>query len=599
MAMNEDNHMLDLNLFIQEESENIWDYFQVNTNDSYSQENTNDSNFQEDFNELNYQENFKNWIEEQILLLFSQWATGITKTILRQDILKKARTSRSRQHVKPDANHHPVLHGKITGVEIIKHHDRTISSAIISIKQERYDLIIKAALHGALLPYVDTFITGGRIIHFANIRFSNDCLIPNQLCVIDLLKTKEDINFIKRCPPFPINKITEQNCPESLLLQVESPTREGIRMSDCTNSIELLLDEERMSLKQLLNFGDIILFVNPWAIESDNGQVYLTYGPNSVLFRVPIKIDSKAAHQSQFSQHSSLTQDGLSLRNSVDCRTLRGTVLSMSNQFDDRSDLDISQWTSSVLKIQTTENTRATIKIRVSTDTSYEVMRVVASLKPNHFVCIFGLIQEDLYTYSFTSETTIYNTSQLYSIISSNIVLPQSLSISGNYKTFVAKAVITKVLTCDIKYKHKICSTLLRSKQNITCPICQAEITNPKDVDDEFIFKIEIDDMSCDPITVYGNGSKFAIWSTKPIEWIRADQRKKDRLLFPFIGREFIFVLSKASQQEFCGFGDDYCEWRIDQCIRPGDIEREVRRLTKLHNQLDKEEDLSQNSHYF
>lgn len=566
--------MVDLISFVQKEIEKISEYYEEGSSDSFSQKNFD-----------------HNWIAEQILLLFSQWTTGITRTILRQDILNQARTSRSRQHVKPDATHHPVLHGIIQAIDIIKspfqEKGKNISAAVVHIKQDGYNLIIQAALHGALLPFVGRFITGGRQIHFSNIRFSNDCLIPNQLCVIDLKRTKEDINFIKQSQIIPIPQINEDTNLDSILLRVESPTKDGITMSDCTNTIELFLEEERKPLKQLLNFGDVILFYKPWVQQLDDGNTVLSFGPNSVLFRVPITVGSNFSQVSH--AQSSLTQDGLSFRNSSACRAICGTVVEISSTFDDKVPSETSKWSSSTLIIRTEPiNEKVTVNINAASDVPYEVLRIVASLRVYHFVWIFGLIQEEQDNLSFTSETTLYNTSQLYSIIASAAVIPKALNSCSKYLTFVGRAVIIKVLTCDVKYKHKFCNTLLRTNNCPSCPTCRSRIYNQKNIDLEFLFKFEIDDGSCNPLTVHGLGSKFSFWSTKPNEWRDASKEKRDKLLASIIGREYVFVLSMANEEEFCGFGDDYNIWRVDQCIRPvGDIEREVIRFKKWSQKLD------------
>lgn len=563
------NHMIDLRSFIEYEFDKIDSFYDLRSSDSFSQKYTDPS-----------------WIQEQILLLFSQWTTGITRTILRQDILNQARTSRSRQHVKPDATHHPVLHGIIHNIDIIKSSDgnqKGVSSAVIHIKQDGYNLIIHSALHGALLPFVGKFIEGGRQIHFANIRFSNDCLIPNQLCVIDLKRTKADIDFIKQSQMIPLKQINEDNYPDSLLLRVKEPTPDGIMMTDITDDIELYLEDERKHLKQLLNYRDVILFYKPWVQRNDSGEAILIFGPNSVIFRVPVEIGS---NQSQVSQHvqSSFTQDGLSYRNSLSCRSKCGTVLEIHNDLSYDNRTDTTTWNQFKMVIQTADGEQASITIYNTSEIPYEVLRVVASVKVNHFVWIFGLLEVE-HEFKFTTETTIYNTSQLYSIIASNVVIPKTLNVIKKYKTFVARAIITNVLTCEVKNRHKLCNTILNKSY---CHTCQCNICSHKEIDEDFLFIFEIDDMTCDPMKAFGNGSKFSFWSIKPNEWKRASENEKARLTSSLIGREYVFVLSLASENEFGFYNEDYSIYRIDQCIRPvGDIEREVNRLIKWHKKLD------------
>ena len=550
--------MLDLQAFIESENEKIFSYI-TSRPDSFVEPSFDPS-----------------WASEQILELFEKWTTGITRTIMRQDVLNQSKSSRSRNHVKPDVMHSPVLHGTIKSVTFYK---RT-GSAVVDIQQNQYELVIKAALHGALVPFLERrLITEGRAIHFANIRFSNEVLIPNQLCVVDLKKTKEDINFVIKCTETTsLKNLNEDDPPYALLLRVEGPTKNGIFLTDGEYKIELFLDDDRKSLKLLLRFGDVIVFHQPWLKEMSPGILSLIYGPNSVMFRVPVSVQSKDP-LSQISQHApNLSQDGLLFRNSAACRSIRGTVINIEHK------VDYGAWASSLITLLDSNERKVNISVKAETS-SYDVMKAVSEIRPSHFIWLFGLIETSSNVISFTNETTVFNTSLLCSIIASNVVVPKALKIRDNFTTFVTRAVIVNI-TCEAKKVHKICHTLVPFN---SCPVCNYTL-NDDEMESDFLISLDIDDSSCDPVTVYGNGSKFPFWTVKTGDWVKFTPEKKKKIKNSILGQEYIFVLSIGNEREFCGFGDDNV-WRVDQCIRPvGDVEREVRLLKKWHQKLDNED---------
>lgn len=560
--------MLDLNSFIQHEVDKISQY-----------EMPKNQIFDEgiDFN----------WAAEQILILFTRWTTGLTKTILRQDLLNQRRTFQSSHEIKPDATHHHVLHGKIHEIGMYEGNQ----SAIMHISQNEIDYVVKAAVHGALLPFINIFLRSNRTVHFADIRFSGDYMIPNQLCVIDLLKIQKDMDFvIKKSQPILLKNLTDADEPEGLLLHVKSPTQQGIMVSDGKDTIEFFLEEDRRALRQLLRFGDIILVYKPWIRQIHAESYCIIYGPQTVIFRVPVSVETNDG-MSQISQRpSNQSQSGLQYRNSTASRSIHGTVIGVRHNLNSDSEVTGSTLESSQLLIHAINECGDSVDYQVHVtkigSISYDIIRTLCSVKLHHYVWMFGLFEQSPGTLIFTAETTIFNTSQLYTIVVSNIVIPRPLSDMEHFSTFLARATITKIEVSVINV-HKLCHTYVQFGK---CPTCKSELVND-DFEKEFKMQLTIDDtfMSCDPITAYGLGSTFSFWTAKPQEWSRLTQQKKDEHIQSLIGQEFVFVLSTAKPKEFGSISSSLI-WRVDQCIKAvGDTEREIQNLCKWHSKLDQE----------
>jgi hypothetical protein len=99
---------------------------------------------------------------------------------------------------------------------------------------------------------------------------------------------------------------------------------------------------------------------------------------------------------------------------------------------------------------------------------------------------------------------------------------------------------------------------------------------------------MKIDDGSCDAVKVMAVASKFPFWSGNVEMWQKCDQNEKRNLLSDLLGKEFLFVLSKADLGEFGMEGAN--GWRVDQCGKPiGDLEREIYRIFEWHRGMDRE----------
>ena len=517
------------------------------------------------------------WVIEHMLRLFAKWATGITTTIIRQDVLNELKTMRNSHHVKPDGANQGVLHGVVQSIGFFPNQD----AAVIHIQQPDYDMRISAAVHGALLPFVKRFITEGRKIHFANIHFSNEYMIPSQNCVIDLQKSKDDVDFvIRETERFSLRQLSEESPPGALLLRVDGPTANGISVSDGSEKgAELVLERERMGIKMLLRFGDVIMLYRPWVRQIYAGILSLVYGPNTVMFRLPVTVKSVDV-TSQVSQHNaSLTQDGLVYRNSAASRAICGTVERIEN-YVDRGD-----WSSSTVYLCDQRGHTIIIYINMA-DCTYESTKVVSGLRPSHFVWFFGLIEREKESRRmyYTSETGIYNTVMMRAIIASEVVQVLPLELINSFQTFVARAVMIKA-DCSVREVHSICRSAVSKMGH--CRLCHAAVSD--DIVEELFLQVTIDDGTCDPITVFGRGSAFGFWGVDPGKWKSCNSEKREAILRDIIGCECVFILSRGSEEEFGGFGVGPC-WRVDQCANlVGDNEREVVRLCNWHRQLDRE----------
>jgi hypothetical protein len=547
------HHFVDLQTFLDSECTIIQHYLDE-TKDSYSET----------------PELFES-ISEQILQLFSKWATGITTTIIRQSVLNELRTSRSSQHVKPDENpSKSVLHGMIKSLTFFP------GAVTITIQQIGYNRDIRAAVHGSLLPFVKQFLHEGRRIHFANVFFSNQHMIPNQFIVIDLERRKSDINFIiESTSSSSLETLSSDNPPKGLLLRVDGRTVTGITVSDGPQSFsELHLEKEQLGLQMLLRFGDIIVLYKPLIRELTSGVLSLIYGPNTLMFRVPA--DSKLNDSmSQVSQHRiNFRQDGLLFRNSAACRSIRGTVERIHHS------IDSTEWTTTEFTLCDSSGHTLQVSVRL-TDCPYDIQKTLTGIRKSHFLWIFGLIEQSPNVLYFTNETTLFNPSLMHSIIASDIVTPRDLSFLNRFDTFVARAIII-ALKCDVKKTHDICHGTV--SRNGICSVCKSRNCT---VLKELILFMTIDDSSCDGVEVAAIRSKLPFWGVNIEKWERYNKQEQNGLLQQLIGKEFIFVLSQCDDTEFDEFGYSVI-WRVDQCSASvGDVEREVHRILQWHQTMD------------
>jgi hypothetical protein len=426
------------------------------------------------------------------------------------------------------------LHGAVKSISIFPGQD----AVTLTIRQPDYEHLILAALHGALLPHVKPFFSEGRRIHFANVFFSNNHMIPNQLVVVDLERRKSDIDFIMdTTSTFSIKKLSADSHPTALLLRIDGRTDNGITVSDGPESIELHLEREQLGLQRLLRFGDIVVLYKPWIRELVPEVLSLMYGPNTVMFRVPAAVQ-RTDSTSQVSQHRpNVRQDGLLFRNSAACRSVRGTVDRIVHSADS---------TEIVICEGSGRSVRVSVKLA---DCAYEMQRSLASIRRSHFLWIFGLIEQSSNVLYFTNETTLFNPALMHSIVASGIAVVRELHFLHRFNTFVARAVVIG-LKCEVKNVHDLCKGIMG--RNGSCCVCRGRECK---VVKELVLFMAIDDGSCDGVEVAALGSKLLFWGVTVPIWEGSDEQKRGTFLRQLTGKEFVFVLSQCDDTEFCEFG--------------------------------------------
>jgi len=354
---------------------------------------------------------------------------------------------------------------------------------------------------------------------------------------------------------------------------VDGPTANGIAVSDGgENACEILLERERMGMKRLLRFGDVILFYRPWLTEVTAGVLSIVYGPNTVMFRVPVNL-RPADLMSQVSQHNTvLAQDGLFFRNRAACRAIHGTIAKIEHF------TTVGEWTSSTIYLN---NPAAKISVGIS-DCAFETTRSIAGLRASHYVWFFGLIEREVSNMYFTAETSVYNTVMLHAIVASDIVRPALLDGCGAFTTFIARAVIVAV-ECSPLEVHSLCRAAV--PRSGACSLCRAGVG--RDAVQDAVVRMEIDDGSCDPVPVVALASVLAFWTAAPDKWGAYTEARQRGLLRELVGRELVFVLSRGCEEEFGEYSSAEC-WRVDRCGNTaGDVEREVEWLRRWHRDLD------------
>ena len=547
--MEKHKHVLDMRKFLSEQFSIISDFISRNPNS---------------INEL---ANDKNWITEEVLKLIVRWSTGITTTIIQQDVIKKVSSIKKSSKVKADqAFITPTIHATIT--EIGEYSDDQGRHAYtLKLAQKDNDHLLQFAVHGALVPFIRSFLAPGHKIHIANARFLNDIIIPTQLVIVDLKKTQSEVDFIiNSTKDTSLRDIKEDMpIPNALLLRVINTVYNGVLVTDgSTTEYTLSLDEERKCLRNLLRFNDVIVMYRPDVVQEDTGFV-LRFGPDTVILRVPATGDTKT---SQFTQKAStLSQDGLLIRNSTSCRSIDGHVINVKH-FP----------TSSKITVLSSENKNVELEANYSSIPS-SLANSIKLVKKNHYVWGFGLsVHNDESSLTFNDESTFFDTSLMHGIIASSFIPKYSLKRIDDFDTFVTRAVITSV-KCESKekYMHMKCHTV--SPRKNSCNYCINP--NPNDFKSVIVVSFSIDDGTCDPVDVVTTHDKLPFWGVSPGRWNDANEADKEKMKRRLLGQQFIFALSSAEENEFGGYTDAKV-WRVDVVTAPvGDAQTHVNEIRK------------------
>jgi hypothetical protein len=541
-------HTIDLRKFLSEQSAIISDYISRSSNS---------------ISEL---ANDKNFINEEILKLIVRWSTGITTTIIQQDVIKKAGSIKKGRKVKADqAFITPTIHATITSIgEYTDEQGRRAYT--LTLEQRENEHRLQFAVHGALVGFIGRCITPGHRIHIANARFLNDIIIPTQLVIIDLKKTFSEVDFICECTKRASLKdiAIDKPIPEALLLRIENANHAGVLVTDGSTQepFVLLLDEERKGLKLLLRFKDVIMLYRPDVVQADTGFL-LRFGPETVVFRVPATGDKTT---SQFTQKAStLSQDGLLIRNSNACRSVDGHVVKIEHE---KTVSTITLITSDNKTIQLNSN---------SNEIPSTLMSNILLIRKNHYIWAFGLSAHDGADFiSFNDESTLFNTSLMHGIIASSFVPKYSLKRIDDFNTFLTRAVIVSV-DCECKNMHKVCRTI--SPDDKHCSYCRSLEAN--ELKRVLIVRFLIDDGTCDPVEVATTHEKLPFWGVSPMRWCDASDQQREKMKRKLLGQQFIFALSSAEETEFGNFTDSKI-MRVDMAMAPvGDAHTHICEMRK------------------
>lgn len=505
------------------------------------------------------------WITEQILLLIVQWSTGITPAIVEQDVVKKAGQIKRSWNIKAeDALLTETIHATISR---IGYYEQTDAYAL-NIVQQKSDNQLTLALHGSFYPFVNKFLTPGHRIHIANARFSNHVIVPNQLMIVDLQRSKEEINFIMtETNNYSLKGIAiDKPLPGALLLRVLDALPDGISVTDGSTDYpyKLILDEERQALKLLLRFNDVIVLYRPDAMQSETGGFSLYFGPSTLIFRVPAVGDSKLSQLTQRS--STLAQDGLLFRNSTNCRSIHGSVIKVSHF------IQSGVWSSTCLEVESQDYGHAYIWATMA-NIPPNLQTEIVKIKTNHYIYAFGLSKREN-ALDFTPEATLFDTSCLHGLCSSDIVPIRPLSVLHRYVTQLVRAVIVDA-SCELKRSHKVCGTILC---DYNCCYCNTHIS-PNEMSIALVVCLTLDDSTVEPIECMTTVDKIPSWGVTAGAWNAMTKEKHTKMINRLIGSEYIFALSLGNETEFGGYTETPT-WRVDMCLSPvGDTQRHIKRM--------------------
>lgn len=510
----------------------------------------------------------KSFIIKTIFNLLVGWSTTLTKPVLKQDLINELLNFKDGEILNGQGiSFNPYIDATI--VEAIEFKDS--ASKALTIKQSEVgNSLFTFYLHDALLPFFNRFLKPERNIHIANLHSILYMIVPNQLVIIDLEKTEDDILFIKSTSGSTLKKAcSSMNSDGSYLVKIVKVENNDIHITDGTDcNVKFRIWEHQMLLKLIFYIDDVIIIHKP-EIFTEKDDFFFMIGPETVFFRVPVY--NKDADRSQLNyivERSHGSAETLILKDSM-VYDVSGCCKGIKHIYSSQE-----EWIYSELILDTNDI------ILVHPDMIHvNYLNTIFSIRKNHYVWLFGLEKMDK-SYAVIKTSGVYNCSVLNSLLNSNIYPFIPLSMYKGYKSFITRAVIVDI---DMEFAslHTVCKSFL--DRNGRCSICSQSNTTSKKKDG-VIFSLVIDD---------GFGSLDVVAGNHSIEKLNINFNIADRndlkseIFKQICGNECIFSISKGSGKEFGRLLNSHC-WRVDACVeRVGDAQIVVDDLLEFFNNND------------
>lgn len=452
------------------------------------------------------------WAAEQLLITFQRFQSNITPARIIDSIVEKWR---SIKHEFTPPKVKDIILCNINSIDYYSDSQTPVLNLSLNNSTQGFNLW----LHESIIQFVHTSILSpSRKIRFISSQILNDSFMLPVRCVIFELNdgSISDLNWAKENAQKNtlLSLRSSKKQPNAVIVNIINKTETSFMVKDDSISepIELILKSQEQDYLKLLDEYDIILIwkpiicLNPFCIELSS---------KSAIFRAPVP------------------KMGQNQREIMKC----GVVDSIGHYTSN------DEWTGCQMDIISKGGIRNTILF--SQETNYYYKKILSTLQIGHFTYIFHLVGYDENTYRFSKESTIYNLNTITSFLDSMVVRPIPITKLYDYSSGIVRAVIISI---EIKRAtiHFDCGCQVNDRN--FCQRCLSSIEGRfKNV---ILNKVTIDDGS-DILTVYGFSSEFNLIGIDISEWETLSQKVKDEIIGHFIGKEYVFFLTKANPADF------------------------------------------------
>ena len=468
------------------------------------------------------------WAAEQLLLTFQRFQSNITPARIIDSIVEKWRSIKH-EFTPPKIN--DVILCNINSIDYYSESQTPVLNLSLNNSTQEFSMW----LHKSVLQFIHTSILSpSRKIRFLASNILNDYFMLPVRCIVFELNdgSLTDLNWAKENAQKNtlLSVRSSKRSPNAIIVNIVDKTESSFMIKDDSISepIELILKSQEHDYLKLLDEHDIILvwkpvvYRNPYCFELSS---------ESAIFRAPIP------------------KAGQNQREIMKCGVVDSICHYTSN----------NEWTGCQIDLITKGGIRATILF--SQETNYYYKKIVSTLQIGHFAYLFHLITYDDSTFRFSKGSTIYNLNTITSFLDSMIVRPIPIASLYKYTSGVVRAVILKI---KIKRAtiHFDCGCQVNDKN--FCPKCLT--SSEGRVKNVILNKVTIDDGS-GVLTVYGFSTDFNLIGIEISEWESLSQKVKNEIIGHFIGKEYVFFLTRANLLDFDldeSKMKDQNIWRVD-----------------------------------
>lgn len=467
------------------------------------------------------------WASEQLFILFFRLRDNLTPSYLIDSIVTKWRNY---QHEINLPKEKEMILCMLKSIDSFLNGNNPVFR--LSIPNSKIEFYLW--IHESMKQFINTTILKkNRKIRIIANHIIDNVMLPKQSILIELDDTKEDLIWVKEHCTINILQWTNmRNLQDAIFVQVCDKKENSLFIQDDSTKvpIEVKLRIDDLDYLELLQIGDFILI---WKPEMNNNK-QIILNQNTVILRMPVLMEDKK------------------IIDPYDI-SICGIVTNISHN------VNKLEWTGCNIEILN-NNQRKILFIPKSID--FNVKKLISIIRENHFIWAFHIYYNEGNSYNFNDKSTIYDLNVIDGFLSSMIATPISIHFIFNYLSGLVKGVITNITISTIII-HLDCGSSI--DQSFNCSRCSIDVSGRRSR--VLLYHVNIDDGSYEQFDAYGTSLTFDIFGYDANDWESQEEPIKKKLIRSFLGKEFVFFVSRANPSEF-GIRDTAEHvWRIDRYL--------------------------------